>query len=1139
MDRLLLLKRDARPLLSSSSFASSLTLIIGGGLSLLMFSLVSNQIVDDAQLRFERKASDVQHVITARISSYVDVIRGVKALFHTTSMVSRVQFHRYVTGLKLAESYPGFQNLNFAQFVSEENKAAFESAVRQDGSLDLRGYPDFSIKPAGQRSSYAVLLYQEPMENNASTFGKDLAFNPRVQAALATSRDTGELISSGALIQVKGADQHIGLAMRMPVYRNDMPLATLEQRRAAYIGSVGAGFNVIKLMQGVADDEALRRMRFRLYDRRPAGGEAAAQPDSKENLVFDSNQLLDASRGAADVLVSGERLVTSLPIEIGGRSWELVFSARPQSTMNRLDAALPWLALLGGLLCSILLSWAFYAMTSARSSAVRIAKAMTRHLRENQARLAEAQRTAHLGSLSLDPADQSMHWSAETYRILGMAVGEIRPDLGQFLSRICDNDLAQVKAALANAVLSGDRMSGEYRISHPHGAIRWTQIIFQASHKAADARLNGTIMDITERKQATLLAEVEHRVTQLVASGANPQQLMPEVLEALVGGLDCVCAVFRIVDVPGARLIYSDAWCADGMDLAPFIAAQREEQIPLDLGLAGRCWMRQAPILRPDFDAIAENGQRAAMPSNVSSLFACPVVSGEEIFGVIECFGRSQYKPYEGLQKMLQSISSQISLYLQRKAAEKNLHHVAWHDALTDLPNRSMFNQTLQYALNRHARYQEGLAVLFIDVDRFKVINDTLGHGAGDLLLIEFSRRLTACLRESDSVARLGGDEFAVMIERFPGVEDVIAVVNKMLGSAAQPFHINGKEFRTTASIGIAVAPDHGSDVEALLRNADVAMYRAKVNGNSYQFYSPLMNKDSLRRFTLEASLRHAVARDQMFLHYQPKLDLRTGKISGVEALLRWRHPQLGMISPVEFIPLAEESGLIIEIGKWVLKTACLQNVEWQRQGLAPIRVAVNLSARQFRDEKLLQDVSDILDQTGLASDWLEIEVTESMVMHDAESAIRFLQQLKLLGVRLSIDDFGTGYSSLAYLRHLPVDCVKIDRSFIKDIPNEVDDMAITAGIIGLAHCLRLEVVAEGIETADQLEFLKENRCDEIQGFFFSKPLPGAEVSSLLERKLRIPRQSDHQFQAKAATDSTAIWPPFWGRPEGAELGSR
>ncbi|HTD06934.1 EAL domain-containing protein [Undibacterium sp.] len=1113
MDRLLLAKRAMRSFFGSNFFAPSIALLVGGALSLMLMSIVSNQIDDEAQLRFERQASDVHHVVNARISSYVDVIRGVRALFHTSSVVSRAEFHRYVTGLKLAENYPGFQNLNFAQFVPDEDKAVFESRARQDTSLDSQGYPDFSITPAGRRRSYSVLLYQEPMASNASTFGKDLAYNPRVEAALEKSRDTGELISSGSLIHVKGSDEHVGLAMRMPVYRNDMPQSTVEQRRAAYAGSVGAGFNVRKLMQDVLDAEGLRRMRFQLYDRGPTGEASAALPRNKDNFLFDSDQLLDASNVATDAAVPNGLLMTSLSMQVGGRRWELMFSARPEAMLNRVDASLPWIALLGGLLCSVLLSWAFYAMTSSRTSAVKIAKAMTRDLRENQENLAEAQRTAHLGSLTLNPADKNMHWSAETYRIFGLDTGNIRPHFDQFLSRIHEGDRARLETALENAISNGKRSSGEYRLSHLDGTVRWAQIIFQASRISTGALLNGTIMDITERKQAMVLAEVEHRITQLVASGACPEKVIPDVLETLCRGLDCLCAVFRTVDEHESRLVYNASWCIDSMDLVPFLDRQREERISMDMGVAGRAWKHRLPIVSARFNANPESSHCEAFPSDVHSVFACPVTSDEKVFGLIECFGMTQYQPYQGLQKMLLSISSQISLYLQRKAAEKNLHHVAWHDSLTGLPNRSMFHQTLQQALVRHARYQEGLAVLFIDVDRFKVINDTLGHSAGDLLLIEFSRRLTECLRESDSVARLGGDEFAVMIERFPGTDEVIAVVKKILESSAQPFCINGKEFRTTASIGIAVAPEDGADVETLLKNADVAMYRAKVNGNSYQFYSPQMNKDSLKRFTLESNLRLALDRNEMFLHYQPKLDLRTGEISGVEALLRWKHPQLGMVSPAEFIPLAEESGLIIEIGKWVLKMACRQNVEWQKQGLAPMRVAVNLSARQFRDEKLLQDISDILDDTGLASDWLEIEVTESMVMHDAKHAIQILQQLKLLGIRLSIDDFGTGYSSLAYLRHLPVDCVKIDRSFIKDIPNEADDMAITTGIIGLAHCLRLEVVAEGIETANQLEFLKANGCDEIQGYFFSKPLPVPELTSLLERNCRKSLAADVEQQ--------------------------
>ncbi|MES2070671.1 MAG: EAL domain-containing protein [Pseudomonadota bacterium] len=1121
--KLAVVKGGVHDFLNSNYFAPSCALLAGVALSVTFFAVVSNQIEDEAQLRFERQASDARHVIKARILSYVDVIRGVTALFHTSSATSRAEFHRYVSGLKLEQNYPGFHNLNYAQLVLDQNKTAFESGVRQDLSLDPRGYPDFSIKPSGRRNSYSVLVYQEPMESNAITFGKDLAAAPRVERALQKGRDSGELIASGSLIRVEGPNKHVALAMRMPVYRNDMPQNSVEQRRAAYLGSVGAGFNVKRLMQGVLDKDGLQNMRFRLYDHGVADeGKPGPLLHNRDNFLFDSDQLLAAPYVESDLDAGGDLLKSSLTMEIGGRTWELIFSARPEAVINRFDASLPWLALLGGMLSSVFLSWAFYAISTSRSRAVKIAKAMTKNLRENQANLAEAQRTAHLGSLALNRADGGMHWSAETFRIFGLDAGAISPDFGEFLKRIHADDRARLHTTLAQVFSSASRISGEYRISHCDGTIRWAQIIFQPSRISAEVLLNGTIMDITERKQATLLAEVEHRVTQLVASAACPDQVLPEILETLSNGLGYLCAVFRAPDSSGVRLMYEQSWGFDGENFAPFLAMQREAPVFPGCGVAGRAWQKRTPVVRSRFAAGMEQHEHAAMPPEVYSVFACPVVLDDKVFGVIECFGTTRYQPYDGLQKMLVSVGGQISLYLQRKSAENNLRHVANHDSLTDLPNRSMFNQTLHQALLRHSRYGEGLAALFIDIDRFKVINDTLGHGAGDLLLVEFSRRLTECLRESDIVARLGGDEFAVMIERFTSLDDVVAVVEKILNSSAQAYHIEGKEFRTTASIGIAIAPDDGSDVETLLKNADVAMYRAKVNGNSYQFYSPKMNEDSLKRFTLESSLRHAVERGEMFLHYQPKLDLRSGSVTGVEALLRWKHPQLGMVSPAEFIPLAEESGLIIEIGKWVLKMACQQNVEWQRQGLPAMRVAVNLSPRQFRDEKLLQDISGILDDTGLAAEWLEIEVTESMVMHDARQAILVLQQLKLLGIRLSIDDFGTGYSSLAYLRHLPVDCVKIDRSFIKDIPNEADDMAITAGIIGLAHCLRLEVVAEGIETADQLEFLRANGCDEIQGYFFSKPLPLAEITSLLEHNCHKSLAADVGVQSLALVPALA-----------------
>jgi diguanylate cyclase (GGDEF)-like protein len=529
---------------------------------------------------------------------------------------------------------------------------------------------------------------------------------------------------------------------------------------------------------------------------------------------------------------------------------------------------------------------------------------------------------------------------------------------------------------------------------------------------------------------------------------------------------------------------------------------------PNGVDLPGLVWANREPLLVKD--VASEHGfsrTAAAQQAGLRGALALPIMAGGRVFGVIELFSAEPFQPDEALPQLLKSLGAQIGQASQRKLAEDQLRFIATHDPLTELPNRSMFNERLRHALNQSTRYTRGLAVMFIDIDRFKVVNDSLGHSAGDRLLQDCAKRLTECLRESDIVARLGGDEFVVMIENFTGPRDAIAVAQKVLVALAKPFFVDGQEFLMSASIGISTFPDDGADVETLVKNADIAMYRAKDQGrNNYQFYSAQMNKHTFERLAMESSLRRAVERNEFLLHYQPKLDLRTGAIAGVEALVRWKHPDWGMVAPAQFIPLAEETGLIVQIGEWVLKTACEQSRQWRDQGIPGVRVAVNLSARQFAQKSLLQDVARIIAESGLTPECLELEITESMVMQNPEHARETLQKLKAMGISLSMDDFGTGYSSLAYLKKFPIDCVKIDRSFIKDIPVDADDMAITKGVIALGHSLRLKVVAEGVETKEQQEFLQANDCDEMQGFLFSKPLPTEEITTLLKNHVQKPR---------------------------------
>ena len=434
-----------------------------------------------------------------------------------------------------------------------------------------------------------------------------------------------------------------------------------------------------------------------------------------------------------------------------------------------------------------------------------------------------------------------------------------------------------------------------------------------------------------------------------------------------------------------------------------------------------------------------------------------------------------------------------------RKEAEARIEYLASHDSLTGLPNRVMFGELLDHVLAASKRNQRKFAVLFIDLDRFKFINDSLGHEAGDTLLREVARRLKDNLRASDIVARLGGDEFVMLLQDLRGIEQAGRIARKLLSAVIKPIEIQGQECRVTASIGISVFPDDAQDETALMSHADIAMYHAKEEGkNNFQFYDGRLETLSLERLTLETRLRRAIEREELSLAYQAKLDLATNSIAGVEALLRWNSAELGAVSPAKFIPVAEETGLILSIGKWVLRRACEQCMAWQRNGLPPVRVSVNLSPRQLGDPELLAEVRAVLDDTGLAPDLLELEVTESSVMHNVERALEVLGALKGMGVRLAIDDFGTGYSSLAQLKRFPIDTLKVDRSFIRELPADTEDKAIAEAIIAMGKTLCLTVVAEGVETPEQKAFLRERACDQMQGYHFSKPIAPDEFAELL-----------------------------------------
>ncbi len=428
---------------------------------------------------------------------------------------------------------------------------------------------------------------------------------------------------------------------------------------------------------------------------------------------------------------------------------------------------------------------------------------------------------------------------------------------------------------------------------------------------------------------------------------------------------------------------------------------------------------------------------------------------------------------------------------------------LAYYDTVTQLPNRALFEDRVTQAVAIAKATGQSLGVLFISLDQFKKVNDSLGHGPGDVLLREFAERLKSCINKSDTVARFGNDEFALLRTQIDGTNDVIETIGSLSQVLKFSFDLPGHELFATASVGVSLFPVDGEDCQTLLKNAGAALYKAKRSGGAnYQFYTADMHELAARRLELESQLRRAIQNEEFLLHYQPRVSVDSLAITGLEALVRWQHPQLGLVSPSEFIPLAEDTGLIVQIGEWVLREACMQSRRWIEQGFAPVQIAVNISARQFRDRDLSQTVIRILEETGLSPKYLELELTESSIMQNAEFAARMLTRLKSMGINISIDDFGTGFSSLASLKRLPIDALKIDQSFVREATSDPDDAALVMAIITLAHNLRLKVVAEGVETEDQLRFLQLLRCDEIQGYFFSKPLPADVLVTLFDPQI-------------------------------------
>jgi diguanylate cyclase (GGDEF)-like protein/PAS domain S-box-containing protein len=608
------------------------------------------------------------------------------------------------------------------------------------------------------------------------------------------------------------------------------------------------------------------------------------------------------------------------------------------------------------------------------------------------------------------------------------------------------------------------------------------------------------IHDVSERKRSDDLIAGQNHILRMITGDSGLEETLAAINRLIEDQApDTLCSILVLND-EGTQLERGAATSLPG----DFLQLVCDQLIGPDSCGGGAAIHLKTPVLSTDIasDPSWLGYRKDALAHRLRACFTWPIFGRlGQVLGVLTIYHRKPGAPSELELGLIQVMTDLAGLAIDSRKSEDRIRYLAHYDELTGLPNRTMFSQTLSHALVGANRNSHQVGVLFMDLDRFKNINDTLGHESGDRMLREVAKRIRESVREVDTVARLGGDEFVVIIENFKDHSALVNVAKKLIDRLAMPMSIEGRDFHQTVSIGISTYPTDGHDAKTLIKNADMAMYRAKESGrHGYSFYSAQMGAGSLERITLESELRRAIEQNEFVLHYQPKVNIKTGEIVGVEALVRWQHPTKGLLSPLKFISLAEDTGQIVAIGQWVLRSACRQLCAWRDIGLLPIRIAVNLSARQFAHDDLLSDIAVALRESNLSPDMLELEITESMVMDNAGKAIRILNELKAMGVGISMDDFGTGYSSLANLKRFPLDSVKVDRSFIRDIPEDSNDAAITHAVIAMAHALKLKVIAEGVETEDQLIFLREHDCDEIQGYYFSRPLSANAFQHFFEQ---------------------------------------
>jgi diguanylate cyclase (GGDEF)-like protein/PAS domain S-box-containing protein len=1038
------MKLNLKSLLTHKRRANFLALVVTVAMLSLTFAYLTREKTELTKRKervFDIAVEQNYNAIRQRLSQMEVILRGVKGYYEASDFVSKKEYNDYFKALALGDDLFGFHAIAVALNVSNSTLPSHLERMHRAGS------PNYQVWPSGQRDEYAPLSYIEPYaDSNLNAIGFDLLTNPLAKPALLKSRSSGHLAMTGKLSLVQDKGEFVPAAvMYIPIYDTSKPIQTELERRNAHIGWVSGPFRINDFMASLTKElnsdlgvsiyeEGHQSVESYLY------GQGRNVEVSKDNLNFQAVKYL----------------------EVGDVKWVIEMYSLPIFEKRFVESGN--FSIFVGVVLSLMMGGLIWLLGHGRAKAVELANDMTLELKDSEATFRSMAETIPLAIyVSIREADQRSEYVNPTFmKLFGYTLKDVAtadawwrlacPDkayyvkvAGEWGSKINENVIPQSKTEPMEVIVTCKDGSKKY--------ISW-QVI------ALGNKVYAFGYDLTDTK----LAEVELKI----AATAFESQSGMMVIDADQSILRVNKAFEKITGYSLNEV--------KGKNVAFLNSGQQNEVFYQEMWndinskgfWEGEIWNRR------------KNGEVYPESLNITS--------------VIKDNNIPSY--YVGTFNDITSA----------KTAAEEIQNLAFFDSLTRLPNRRYLSDQLSHALAVSKRSSQGGALLFLDLDHFKTLNDTLGHDAGDLLLKKVAERLILCVRESDTVARLGGDEFVLLLEGLSekGIDPVDQIEEigfKILTALSQPYELNGNSYFSSSSIGITLFGSHQSDanVEDLLRQADIAMYQAKASGrNTLRFFDPEMQNAISARASMEIELRAAIKENQFHLYYQPQVD-NTGNIWGVEALIRWQHPTKGIVSPIEFIPLAEDTGLIIAIGQWVLETACAQLLAWQKdKPMQHLSISLNVSAKQFHQPNFVSQVKAVIKRYGVNPNLLKLELTESSLLVDVDNTIAIMNELKEVGLRFELDDFGTGYSSLQYLKRLPLSQLKIDQSFVRDIAIDSSDRAIVLTIITMAHTLGLEVIAEGVETEVQRQYLLENGCMNFQGYLFSKPLPIDQLEVLL-----------------------------------------